>query len=222
MMETEIKVKSVEDIAREILLETATPEQADAYVAMINRADPKDMELHELFVRSAYEKIEKLERLSVVDPLTELYNLRKFEVDLALNSSKAERLEDVLGLTFVDVDYLKQINDGHKKHRKGDIALRNVAKCMDSALRDYDMMTAYRIGGDEFALLFYGIDAKGAGEATERLRLDFERTGATLSAGVSSFKKPSTSVQGLRDDADKKLYEAKEQRNIVVVYKQVA
>jgi len=217
-MSDEKRIKTMDDILEYILPETVSPEQRAHFENMMKRIQPEDQEQLEWFIITMSEQMEKLNRQALMDPLTEVYNRRKFDIDVILYGSKATRLGYPMSLVYVDIDHLKDINDGHKRHEKGDVALRNMAGCMKEILRDYDMMSAYRIGGDEFGLILDGAGIKGAEIAGERIREGFEKTGATLSAGLSSFSQPSTSIDSLKNDADGALYDAKKKRNMVVVY----
>jgi len=102
---------------------------------------------------------EKLESLSLSDPLTGLYNRRGFQ-SFGLQQMKiAKRLKKDNYLVFLDIDCLKEVNDT-LGHAVGDLLLQGVATILRTNLRESDVIG--RIGGDEFAVL--AMRSKGQGE----------------------------------------------------------
>lgn len=94
--------------------------------------------------------VELLASLSLVDELTQLRNRRGF-FELAQQALKvARREEHTLGLFFVDLNGLKQINDEFG-HLAGDQALRDMAEVLRRTFRESDIVA--RLGGDEFVAL---------------------------------------------------------------------
>jgi diguanylate cyclase (GGDEF)-like protein len=94
-------------------------------------------------------EVERLKRAALVDNLTGLGNHRAFEEDVALALAEATAAERPLSLALLDLDGLKQINDRHG-HQAGDECIRILASVLAQA---GPQVSAYRIGGDEFALL---------------------------------------------------------------------
>jgi len=102
---------------------------------------------------------EKLEGLSLTDHLTGLNNRRGF-YSFGLQQMKiAKRLKKDNYLVFLDIDYLKEVNDTYG-HAVGDLLLKGVASILRTTLRESDVLG--RIGGDEFAVL--AMRSKGQGE----------------------------------------------------------
>jgi len=102
---------------------------------------------------------EKLESLSLSDHLTGLNNRRGF-YSFGLQQMKiAKRLKEDNYLVFLDIDYLKEVNDTYG-HAVGDLLLQGVATILRTTLRESDVLG--RIGGDEFAVL--AMRSKGQGE----------------------------------------------------------
>ena len=102
---------------------------------------------------------EKLANLSLADPLTGLNNRRGF-YSFGLQQMKiAKRLKKDNYLVFLDIDYLKEVNDTYG-HAVGDLLLQGVAMILRTTLRESDVIG--RIGGDEFAVL--AMRSKGQGE----------------------------------------------------------
>jgi len=123
---------------------------------------------------------EKLKGIALSDFLTGLSNRRSLLHDLeSLNSSYSA------GLIYIDLDYFKDINDNHG-HEAGDEALVLFAKRLISNVRESDQ--AYRIGGDEFVVLFNGSDLS---------RTDLEIYGRRLRKIVSNPFKISQVVASL-------------------------
>jgi diguanylate cyclase len=117
---------------------------------------------------------QELERLSHHDPLTGLFNRRRFEEELRRQLAYTRRYGRGGALLMIDLDRFKQIND-ELGHAAGDEALRHVAELLsdnlrasDMVARDVDPMVA-RLGGDEFVVLLPEADAAGAETAAERL-----------------------------------------------------
>jgi diguanylate cyclase (GGDEF)-like protein len=112
---------------------------------------------------------DELERVVVRDTLTPLFNRRHFINCLTERLGRLQRYGTQTALVFIDVDGLKGINDRHG-HGAGDAALNHVARIIAQDVRSTDV--AARIGGDEFALLFDGMDDTAAhAKATRLVRL---------------------------------------------------
>jgi diguanylate cyclase (GGDEF)-like protein len=138
------------------------------------------------------------------DGLTDLPNHRAFEDELAQATAAAGRNQDPLALALLDLDHFKLINDRHG-HPQGDALLRRVA----AVLRDGRAADrAYRIGGDEFALLMPGTDEQGAQILIRRLSRTLSEADAAASIGVATLR-AGHSAEELRAEGDAALYEAK-------------
>jgi diguanylate cyclase (GGDEF)-like protein len=111
---------------------------------------------------------DELERIVVRDTLTPLYNRRHFINCLSDRLGRMERYGTRTALVFLDVDGLKAINDTHG-HGAGDAALNHIARIIAQDVRATDV--AARIGGDEFALLFDGMDDDAARAKAARLTM---------------------------------------------------
>lgn len=138
------------------------------------------------------------------DGLTDIPNHRAFEDELAQATAAAGRNQDPLALALLDLDHFKLINDRHG-HPQGDVLLRRVA----AVLRDGRAADrAYRIGGDEFALLMPNTDEQGARILARRLSRTLGEIDAAASIGVATMR-AGYSAEELRAEADAALYEAK-------------
>jgi diguanylate cyclase (GGDEF)-like protein len=160
----------------------------------------------------------RLQRLSLLDPLTGIANRRRFDECLELEWRRGMRSGAPLSLLMIDVDRFKLFNDTHG-HQAGDDVLRSVAAIMRECLHRAADIVA-RFGGEEFAVLLPETDAVQASRAAERLR---ERVAAhapvTVSIGVATMSVDRTLVpSALIAAADEALYEAKRRgRDRVVV-----
>src|SRR5581483_5532923 len=110
--------------------------------------------------------------LAVTDPLTGLFNRRKFEETLQQEVSRALRYGP-LSLLMIDLDRFKEINDRHG-HQAGDEALKAVARVLQSSCRGTD--TCARLGGDEFAVILAHSDAGAGTVLWDRIQAQMERT----------------------------------------------
>jgi diguanylate cyclase (GGDEF)-like protein/PAS domain S-box-containing protein len=160
---------------------------------------------------------ELLSKLAAMDPLTELLNRRKIEMELDLELKKSRRLGLPLSLIFCDLDYFKNINDQYG-HPVGDEVLKGVSRHLQAGIREYDR--AARYGGEEFLIMLPQTKAEIAVEIAERLRLSIERWRlihreklwpfkVTISLGVAELNRDESMVS-LIDRADKALYRAKQ------------
>jgi diguanylate cyclase (GGDEF)-like protein len=138
------------------------------------------------------------------DGLTDLPNHRAFEDELEQAAAAASRTQDPLALALLDLDHFKLINDRHG-HPQGDALLRRVAAILRNG-RAADR--AFRIGGDEFALLMPNTDEPGAQILVKRLSRALGEADAAASIGVATLRS-GHSAEELRAEGDAALYEAK-------------
>lgn len=138
------------------------------------------------------------------DGLTDLPNQRAFQDEFDRAAALAARHEDPLALAVLDLDHFKLVNDRHG-HPEGDALLKRIAAILREG-RSADR--AYRIGGDEFALLLPHTDEEGAGTLIRRLSRTLGEAEAAVSIGVAAMR-PGETGDELRSEADAALYEAK-------------
>ncbi|MDH0863586.1 GGDEF domain-containing protein [Mitsuaria sp. GD03876] len=108
------------------------------------------------------DEAQRLEKLSMEDPLTGLANRRSFEAHTRAQIASG----GVLSLALIDVDHFKQVNDRHS-HLVGDQVLNQIARLMRQHVREHDV--AARLAGDEFVLLLRGASEEVAQQACLRL-----------------------------------------------------
>jgi diguanylate cyclase (GGDEF)-like protein len=142
-------------------------------------------------------------RRATRDGLTDLPNARAFQDELPDAVATAARYQDPLALILLDADEFTLINERHG-HEQGDAILRVLAGVLRSC-RPGDR--AFRIGGDDFALLLAHTDADGVRALVRRLSRNFAELGVKVSLGVSSLRAGLT-ADTLRAQADTALYEA--------------
>ncbi len=170
---------------------------------------------------------EKLQRLAMIDGLTQVSNRRLFDEKLEQEWRRLARSESPLSVILCDVDFFKKYNDTYG-HLAGDACLKEVAKAIQlSAKRPADVVARY--GGEEFAVILPDTGAAGALRVAENilqqvssLKIPHRTSGVadhvTVSIGVAttipnSQMQPSQLVQ----KADESLYRAKQSgRNRVV------
>lgn len=141
---------------------------------------------------------------ATLDGLTDLSNLRAFNDDLQHAIAVALRQGEPLSVAVLDIDDFKFLNDRHG-HRHGDELLLRVARILrDRRASD----RAFRVGGDEFALLMPGTGLEGSSIALRRLRKALSEAHVAASIGSSTLR-PGQDAASLRDEADAALYEAK-------------
>ena len=163
-------------------------------------------------------KNEQLERLSVTDRLTGLFNRRKFDEVLESECERALRTELPLSLMIADIDHFKTVNDGHG-HQVGDQVLVAIAQLLQQGVRKVD--TIARWGGEEFVILCPAIDLASACGVADKIRRtigshDFPMVGRkTCCFGVAEYH-PGEAPESAVKRADDALYRAKnEGRNQV-------
>jgi len=129
-----------------------------------------------------YYELKTLQLNAVTDPLTGLYNRRLFGESFEKELNRTRRYGSQLGLVILDLHRFKEVNDKHG-HPRGDEVLRAAAVTLKKALRTSD--SAFRIGGDEFALLLPQTDADQALGLSRRVEAVFAETLHALSLSVS-------------------------------------
>lgn len=149
----------------------------------------------------------ELNRLSITDSLTELYNQRHFYERLQEEVIRAERQKHPLSLILLDLNNFKDYNDKHG-HLAGDDVLRHAGEIIRSCIRE-GVDSGYRYGGDEFAVIVIDADLDIAREIGFRIERAFQNNEEiTVSAGYARFHNGMT-VKDLVSNADKDLYRVK-------------
>jgi len=164
-----------------------------------------------------YLLINRLYYESITDGLTKLNNRRAFEEQIERLNAIANRDKVALGLIFIDADYFKVINDSFG-HTVGDEVLQKIANLIASKCRRTSDI-GFRIGGDEFALVLYGITSKKLAYFCQEIVTEVEnfnlinnneniKTSVSVGAVLKSENTKITSAN-LVELADEYLYKAK-------------
>ena len=149
----------------------------------------------------------ELNRLSITDSLTGLFNQRQFYMRLREEIVRSTRQKHPLALILMDLDNFKEYNDKHG-HIAGDQALRHVGKSILRSIRE-GVDSGYRYGGDEFAIILIDSDILIAEEIGKRVRMAIRDGGelrASLGYAVYNESMNLTDFVGL---ADSNLYKSK-------------
>jgi diguanylate cyclase (GGDEF)-like protein len=157
-----------------------------------------------------------VEALAITDPLTGLFNRRRFADVLKREFAVTKRYKNTLSCLMIDLDHFKRINDRYG-HDGGDLVLKEIARKLQETLREVDVPARY--GGEEFAVLLPHTTKRDALIVAERIcallrkvefKLGDDCVKMTASIGVSgNIDVPSGSAEDLVKAADFALYEAK-------------
>jgi hypothetical protein len=158
----------------------------------------------------------ELERLSVTDRLTEMYNHGYFQQRLEEEIHRSQRFGHPLALIMLDIDDFKAFNDSYG-HVRGDEVLKGVSATIRRNLRDMDI--AARYGGEEFVVVLPETELEGAVALGERIRkgveaMQWQAEGEapvvrTVSVGVAVYPHAAKTAIRLLEAADKAMYSAK-------------
>lgn len=176
----------------------------------------------------------RFEEMSILDPLTKIYNRRFFFPEVNSAIARAKRHARPLCVLLMDLDKFKSVNDLHG-HDAGDAVLKKVGVLLTELCREGDILA--RFGGEEFVIALPETDVKSAVVISERIRnsiaeyefqVDIEKKiNVTASIGVACFEAvfdertmgSEASVNDLIRDADRAMYRVKQKGgNAVQVY----
>jgi diguanylate cyclase (GGDEF)-like protein len=134
-----------------------------------------------------------MDKLSLLDPLTELYNFRTFLKELKAELTRAKRYKQPCSIVLLTVDNFDEVVHQHG-YVTGDAVLKVIANVMRTALREVDIPAKY--GTQEFAVILPQTGPAGAALVAERLRqrignqaisLNWQSFSVTASAGVAAY-----------------------------------
>ncbi|MDX1296263.1 MAG: diguanylate cyclase, partial [Sulfurimonadaceae bacterium] len=160
-----------------------------------------------------------IETISITDALTQIYNRRHFNELFPKTINSAKRHNEIIYLLMMDIDHFKQYNDTYG-HQMGDEVLRSVGSLLKSKLKRADD-SCFRVGGEEFAVLFKSDDCTSAlrfantiKDSIEALQIEHSGNSAsafvTVSVGLVCCKVDDTkNAEAIYSEADEQLYRAK-------------
>lgn len=159
---------------------------------------------------------EHLGWLASIDPLTNLYNRRRFTEELENVISASHRYNHTSAVLFFDLDNFKDVND-LSGHHTGDELLKKVAKVLSDNARESDMVA--RLGGDEFAIIIKKTNREDALACAQRfcrklnnieLQMDKHTHKVSSSIGIALYPDHGSDMKMLLANADSAMYKAKE------------
>ncbi len=135
--------------------EEAVKAGASDFIFKPFRFEELDLRLNRVLQEAEVKKervklLKKLENLAITDALTKLYNSRHFFSEIKTEINRHKRYSHSLSLLILDIDFFKEYNDSWG-HLEGDKVLMKMGSTIKSCMRSMD--TAYRYGGEEFAIL---------------------------------------------------------------------
>ena len=162
-----------------------------------------------------WEDLKRLQINAATDDLTGLYNRRLFGENFSKELNRAKRYSAQLSLVLLDLHRFKEVNDRYG-HMMGDKVLKAAAGTLLKSVRSSD--SAFRIGGDEFALLLPEADLEQANILARRVRSNFEAAArpfgldlpVSLDFGIATFPEVGQTEEALLQQADTRLYQLKE------------
>ncbi len=148
----------------------------------------------------------------IYDSLTKVYNRRSGLAKLNRIFQYDDRRQFTISLCFIDINGLKQVND-ELGHRYGDELIVSSVDIIKNAIRDYDFVI--RLGGDEFLIVFNGINEDTAETIWSRIVGDYEKINQeenrpyliSVSHGIVEYNnKQKSELDNLIREADEKMY----------------
>lgn len=160
----------------------------------------------------------KLEIISITDGLTNIYNRRFFNEIFPKIINNAKRKNELICFLFMDIDHFKLYNDNYG-HQKGDDVLVSFAKCLKDSLHRFTDF-AFRLGGEEFAIIYQADDKEKAKDFANVIRKNiedlkiehkFNSASAYITASMGLICKNAVEIEydKIYKEADDLLYEAK-------------
>ncbi|MCL6472576.1 MAG: diguanylate cyclase [Firmicutes bacterium] len=177
--------------------------------------------LNEHLEQEVWKRTCELERLSITDSLTGLYNQRNFYKELEKEVARALRQGHDLFIIIFDIDKFKKYNDDYG-HVAGDKILITVGNVTKESIRT-GVDSAYRYGGDEFTIIIPEASETQALEIGNRLIKNLNEHGIKVSMGLSSCTYKTQELEVFLKQADEAMYAAKRSGgNKILSYRDIA
>lgn len=166
-------------------------------------------------------KVQELKKLSLIDPVTGLYNYKEFNNRLKQEKARTSRTKIPFSLLLLDIDNFKLLNTKYG-YKNADILMKQLLEIISSELRKTDTIFRYR-NGDEFSIIAANTEEKGVIKLAERIKtkinksifkIDGKNVLLTISVGVSSCYDENSRVE---DNSCQALNEAKKIKNVCVI-----
>ena len=176
--------------------------------------------LANIFSRIVENQQIRLSEMTIKDHLTGVFNRRHMDECISEFVHQNSRSNIPYAMAVLDIDHFKQINDKFG-HAAGDETIKKVAQVCMGRIRKVDRM--FRIGGEEFIILYYNVTIDDAIMITGECKKLIEKSEfikkhkVTISCGVSELKKSDDIISWMKR-CDKALYQAKESGRNKVVY----
>ena len=161
-------------------------------------------------------KLDKINKLIVIDELTKCYNRRYINEKLPIDIELAKANNLPLAIAMIDIDYFKLINDKYG-HLLGDLVLKDITNVIKNNIRVKSDWIA-RYGGEEFLILFNDASKEEAYNLLKRIKSVVENSifkygdieiNTTISIGIASLTSEVDDMDKLIRIADENLYKAK-------------
>ncbi len=201
--------------------EEAIQAGADDFIFKPFRFEELDLRIKRVLREAELKKertllLKELEKLAITDALTGLYNSRHFFSQLKAEIKRYNRYSRALSLLILDIDYFKQYNDTWG-HLEGDKVLMGIGQVINACMRSMD--TAYRYGGEEFAILLPETKLQKACVVGARIKDSISSTlfepepgikkSVTVSIGATELK-DGENFRSFISRTDKALYKSKD------------
>ncbi|MBR1753900.1 diguanylate cyclase [bacterium] len=156
-------------------------------------------------------------KLATIDGLTELYNHRYFQEQMLLQVTNCKRYNTHFSMIIIDIDFFKKFNDVYG-HQSGDAVLKQVAAKLKKNVRSCDIVCRY--GGEEMTIILPNTDYEEAIITAEKIchliaekpfkLVNNQESNVTISLGVATYPQDGDAPAQIIENADKRLYVAKE------------
>ena len=154
-----------------------------------------------------FQLVSQLEEKSTIDALTQVNNRNYMNERVEKYVSGEEKLPEIMGIVFADLNGLKTVNDDFG-HDAGDKLLNRAAALLKIAFGDYEI---YRAGGDEFVIFCPGITEEDLAQQVSQLRALSDNTSDVSFAVGTAYRTGEYDICRAMQSADEQMYKDKEE-----------